>query len=72
VRQRWFNELLHEAASLRAVTSRGRANARMVKRRSSPFPSHDPTKRPGSRPDFTPAMLKPRPISKWQKFAIFN
>jgi hypothetical protein len=63
--------LLREAAALRSTSSRGRANPRMVKRRNSPYPSHDPTRLPGTRPDFSPALLGPKPLSPGQKFANF-
>lgn len=39
-RKQWHAHLLREAASLRCVSSRGRFNPRMVKRRQSSFPSH--------------------------------
>ncbi|UUZ70740.1 transposase [Polaromonas sp. P1(28)-8] len=72
LRKRWFNDLLHEAATLRCASSRGRANPRMVKRRNSPYASHDPIRLPGTRPETTPHLLKPKPLSPGQRFATFS
>jgi hypothetical protein len=63
--------LLREAATLRCTSSRGRANPRMVKRRNSPYASHDPTKLPGSRPDRSPALLQPKSLSPQYKGTTF-
>jgi hypothetical protein len=35
----------------------------MVKRRNSPYVSHDPTRLPGKRPDMSPDLLGPKPLS---------
>ena len=72
LRRRRFNELLREAVTLRSTStsSRGRINPRMVKRRHSPFPSHDPSRLPGKAADFRPTMVAPKPFSSKQKFAI--
>jgi hypothetical protein len=72
LRRRWYNELLREAAMLRCSSNRGRCNPRMVKRRHSPYPSHDPTRLPGTFPDTTPCLLKPQPLSKWFIYAKFT
>jgi hypothetical protein len=60
---------LRQAATLHCVSSRGKANARMVKRRNSPFPSYNRAKRPSTKPDFSPELLKPMPLSPRQRFA---
>ena len=69
-RKRWFKTLLCEASTLRCISSRGRSNPRMVKRRNSPYVSHDPNQRLGTRPDFSPKLLGPMPLSPKSKFAI--
>jgi len=43
----------------------------MVKRRNSPYVSHDTSKLPGTRLVFSPTLLKPKPLSPRQKFASF-
>jgi hypothetical protein len=73
LRRRWFNEVVREAATLRSSSSRGRANPRMVKRRNSPYVSHDPTRLPGTRPDMSPDLLGPKPLSiPLKQFTILN
>ena len=66
-----FNDLLRDAVSLRCVSRRGHVTPRRVKRRNSPYPSHDPSKRPGVRPGFSPALLQPQPLSPRQALADF-
>ena len=70
LRKRWFKNLLQEAATLRCTSSKGRCNPRMVKRRHSPYASHDPSKLPGRHLDYSPALLGPMPLSSKTKFAI--
>jgi len=74
LRRRWFAELLREAASLRCVSSRGRVNLRMVKRRNSPYASHNRAKPKPPRANFSPAMLEPMPLtlSRGQRFAVMS
>ena len=40
-RKRWFEQLLAVCARLRATRTTGKHNKRMVKRRNSPYASHD-------------------------------
>ena len=61
-----------QCAVLVECASRGRMNPQMVKRRNSPYPSHDPTKLPGTRPDCSPEMLRPQPLTVRQTFAILR
>jgi len=65
---------LREAGSLRCVSSRGRVNLRMVKRRNSPYASHDRAKPKPPRASFSPAQLEPMPLtlSRGQRFAILS
>jgi hypothetical protein len=72
LRRRWFNDLLKTAASLKCSSSRGRANPRMVKRRNSPYASHDREIPRNLHADFTPQMLKPEPLDAKLKFAILG
>jgi hypothetical protein len=69
LRERWFTQLLQQAAKLRCVSSRGRTNPRMVKRRHSPYASHDRSRRQSAQKDFTPRLLAPLPLSPRQRFA---
>ena len=70
LRKRWFKNLLQEASTLRCTSSKGRCNPRMVKRRHSPYASHDPSKLPDKHLDYSPALLGPMPLSPNTKFAI--
>jgi hypothetical protein len=45
------------------VTSRGKRNPRTLKRRNSPYASHDCTARQNIPADFTPELLPPLPIT---------
>jgi hypothetical protein len=44
----------------------------MVKRRNSPYASHDPNRLPGMRPNFAPALLDPMPLTARKKFAVMT
>ena len=64
LRKRWFDQVLAQAAALICVSSRGRSNPRMVKRRNSPYASHDRA-RPLNQPqNFHPILLPPLPLTK--------
>ena len=56
---------------LRCTSSRGRMNPRMVKRRNSPYASHDRTRPKPPRDDFWPALRGPMPLSPRQNFVDF-
>ena len=55
--------LPQEASTLRCTRSKGRWNPRMGKRRHSPDASPDPSKLLGKRPEYSPALLGPMPLS---------
>ena len=56
------NAPLANSARLLCVTSRGLHNPRTLKRRNSPFASHDCAARQNSVSDYTPVLLAPLPI----------
>ena len=60
-RRRWFNELLEASAAKRATRTLHKRSPRMVKRRNSPYASHDRNARTQVPIDCTPAMLGPMP-----------
>ena len=64
LRKRWFVQLLAQAAMLLCVSSRGKSNPRMVKRRNSPFASHNRTLEINRLQTFIPVLLLPLPLSK--------
>jgi len=64
LRKRWFVQLLAHAAALLCVSSRGKANPRMVKRRNTPFASHNRTLAINRSQVFHPILLPPLPLSK--------
>ena len=62
--KRWFAQVLAQAAALLGVSRRGRTNPRMVKRRNSPYASHDRTPRLNQSQIFHPELLPPLALSK--------
>ena len=64
LRKRWFVQLLAHAAVLLCVSSRGKTNPRMVKRRNTPFASHNRTLKINRRQIFIPVLLPPMPLTK--------
>jgi hypothetical protein len=64
LRKRWFVQLLARVAVLLCVSSRGKSNPRMVKRRNSPFASHNRTLSINQSQAFHPVLLQPLPLSK--------
>ena len=65
--KRWFAQVLVQAAALRCVSSRGRTNPRMVKRRNSPYASHDRALLINRSQIFRPELLPPLSLTgrKW-------
>jgi hypothetical protein len=63
-REQWFAQVLKKSASLKCASSKGKCNPRMVKRRHSPYASHDRSRQLNQAADFTPTQLKPLPLSK--------
>ena len=61
---RWFSALLQEAAHWRSVRSPGRCNPRMLKRRNSPYASHDRSLQINVQTNFSPHLLAPLPLPK--------
>jgi hypothetical protein len=62
--KRWFAQVLAQAAALLCVSSRGRTNPRMVKRRNSPYASHDRALLLNRSQIFHPELLPPLALSK--------
>jgi hypothetical protein len=56
--------VLAHAAALWCVSSRGKANPRMVKRRNTPYASHNRTVPLNQHQVFHPALVPPLPLSK--------
>ena len=66
-RRRWFNDLLDACRKLRAVRTLGRRNSRMVKRRNSPFKSHDRHLAKHVPADTTPRIIEPPTMHRSQQ-----
>jgi hypothetical protein len=64
LRKRWFAQVLEQAASLLCVSSRGRTNPRMVKRRNSPYASHDRALLLNRLQIFHPELLPPLALTR--------
>jgi hypothetical protein len=64
LRSRWFAQTLKQAASLRCVSSREKTNPRMVKRRNSPYASHDRSLKLNCTQKFNAHLLPPLPLTK--------
>lgn len=62
-RKRWFEQLLAVCARLRATRTTGKRNKRMVKRRNSPYASHDRTAPRHVPMDCTVVMLEALPVT---------
>ena len=67
LRKRWFAQVLAQAAALLCVGSRGRTNPRRVKRRNSPYASHDRSLLLYRSQIFQPELLPPLALTrrKW-------
>ena len=65
--KRWFAQVLAQAAALLCVSSRGRTNPRRVKRRNSPYASHDRALLLNRSQIFHPELLPPLALTrrKW-------
>ena len=65
--KRWFAQVLEQAAALLCASSRGRTNPRMVKRRNSPYASHDRALPLNRSQIFHPELLPPLALTrrKW-------
>ena len=61
--KRWFRQLLEISAKRSATQTIGKQNKRMLKRRSSPYASHDRKAVRHAPMDCTAVMLKPLPLS---------
>jgi hypothetical protein len=64
--------LLAYAGRLRCVSSRGKVNPRMVKRRHSPYPSHVRDQPLNQSANFSPHLLEPLPLSTYHKFYVLS
>jgi hypothetical protein len=64
LRKQWFCQLLAQVAKKRCVSSRGRTNPRMVKRRNSPYASHDRAKPKNLKQAFRLELLPPLPLRR--------
>lgn len=62
-RKRWFEQVLAACARLRATRTTGKRNKRMVKRRNSPYASHDWAAPRHVPMDCTAVMLQPLPVT---------
>ena len=67
-RARWFIDLLDAAARLRATRTLGKQTPRMVKRRNSPYVSHDRSALIRVDMNCEPKMLDPPPLHCRQRF----
>lgn len=62
--KRWFASVLTKSAALRRVSSKGRSNPRMLKRRNSPYASNNRTMPPNQEHSFEPEHLQPLDVRK--------
>ena len=62
-RKRWFEQLLAICARLKATRTTGTRNKRMVKRRNSPYASHDRAAPRHAPMDCTAVMLEALPVT---------
>jgi hypothetical protein len=67
-RARWFNEILDASVRLRATRTLGKQTPRMVKRRNSPYASHDRSVRIRLDMGCEPKMLGPPELHRRQRF----
>ena len=62
-RRRWFEQLVCVCVRLKATRTSGKRNQRMVKRRNSPYASHDRQAPRHVDMDCTAVMLNPKPVT---------
>jgi len=67
-RRPWFDALLTSSAKLRCISRKGRHNRRMLKRRNSPYASHDRSLARNVKTNFSPQLLAPRPVAPRQTY----
>jgi hypothetical protein len=67
-RRQWWRELLKESAKLTATRTINKRTPRMVKRRNSPYASHDRTQPKKQTIDCTPHPLPPQPTAARFRF----
>jgi hypothetical protein len=81
LRHRWFNELLKACGALKAVRTLNQRAPRMVKRRNSPYASHDRKRKGRAAINCAPTILPPktwgdpahrRSVARWAAFGRYQ